>query len=199
MSHPLDSLTLKEPAFILGNAPRLPVDSLHLLDGFFTIGVNQIVKVYDPTVLLIADKSAYDLARPLFGKSQKLFSPKMDVKDKAWRPTLFTASLKWSQDPSELHLDGNSGVGAASWATSLGCEPVYLLGMEAKNAPGKTDFYGVNPRHRQGTIEALGVALNRLVNSHPHVVQVANGAHLAKLIKRHTPHDREYFMEQLNG
>lgn len=187
-----------EPCFVLGNSPRLPIESLGLLDGYFTVGVNRICEVYDPTVLLIGDKSAYDLAEPNFGKSQKLLSPEMGVRCEAWYPQLHSASLNWSKHPGQLHLDGNSGVGAASWASSLGCSPIYLVGMEAAYAQdGDTDFYGVNAKHRNGTLTCLRAALDRLVNEMPHCVQIANAAHLRKMVKRHEPHNREFWMEKL--
>jgi len=190
------------PAFILGNGPRLPVEHLSLLDGFFTVGTNRIIQVYDPTVHLVVDASAWPARMP-DTKCQPLLSPLMNLKKipGAWYPFLHIASEEWSKHPGELHADGNSGVCAAGWANSLGCEPIYLLGMTAKYRGKQTDFYGVNEFHKDGTVLGMQKALNNLFEHLPHCVPVANGDHLTAIVeteKKHK-HDRNYWMDKLNG
>lgn len=188
-----------EAVFILGNSPRLPVDDLHVLDGHFTIGVNRIGQVFDPTILLIADASAYKDA--IFGEAQLLLSPEMNVKRKggAWYPKLFVASLKWPKHPGELHAHGNSGVAAGSWANALGCEPIYLVGMEAKYKGDKSDFYGLNKHHRDGTVYVLNFERERILNAFPHCIPVADGEHLKKVAAKHKSQSRKYWMDKLNA
>jgi len=81
------------------------------------------------------------------------------------------AALREPGSATELVCNGNTGCMAARWALALGCAPVFLLGMEARYQDGKTDFYGVNPRHRwEGDAQTLNVIraeLTRLLRDFP--------------------------------
>lgn len=59
MSKEWENILKGEPAFILGCGPSLPEKDLHLLDNFFTIGINHIFFTYDPTVLFWQDKQVW--------------------------------------------------------------------------------------------------------------------------------------------
>jgi hypothetical protein len=182
-----------EPCFILGNSPYLPTD-LSCLDGFLTIGVNRIVRVHDPDILVILDASAFQEADK--GTAQLLLSEEMPVKRQggAWYPKLVIASTKWPADPSEIHANGNSGVAAAAWANTLGCEPIYLLGMEARYSGDRSNFYGRNKWHQDGTVQALGRALDNLLNAFPHCIPLDEQG-LKEAVKKYKPRTRAYWTD----
>jgi len=47
-----NNLLKGETVFILGNAPSIAHENLQLLNRYFTIGVNRIFYIYEPTVLV---------------------------------------------------------------------------------------------------------------------------------------------------
>ena len=190
------------PVFILGNSPWLPIDSLPLLNDFFTIGVNRITQVYDPTILMIIDETVFKDVELDQIHAQKLFNCSMDRKYKTpetWLPDLVGASQDWGTSPGQIHANGNSGVAAAAWAATLGCEPIYLLGMEARYDGDRTDFYGVNRHHMAGVINNLQRMMKRLHESFAHCIDVTSPEQLKQIIETndHHRHDRQYWMDEL--
>ncbi len=172
------------PAFILGNSPYLPTGDLDCLADRFTIGVNRIVRVYTPTVVMWVDRSVYEDVGGAIDRCEAL-----PICDRAARRRPGHVGLKtWVGEhalahesaPDELCCNGNTGCTAARWALALGCRPVYLVGMEARYRDGRTDFWGDNPSHRrQGIISTLDVIrdeLNRLLRDHlESVVSIIDG------------------------
>lgn len=53
----------------------------------------------------------------------------------------------------------NSAPVAYQLARLLGCDPIYLLGVDCKYRGEKTNFYGVNKRHHQRTIPECLIGL----------------------------------------
>ena len=184
------------PAFILGNGPTLPVDDLGCLDGCFTVGVNRIVRVYEPTVLLWVDGSVYtddsedarliDEAESLKVCDQSVWQRQGWIGLKTWTGD---NAVRHETTPTELCCNGNTGCTAARWAIALGCNPVYLVGMCAKyQGTGedlRTDFYGVNDRHHVApldddvptsiTLHHMTTELTRLTRDFPDVKHIPFG------------------------
>lgn len=156
-----------EPAFILGNGPYLPED-LSALDGFFTVGVNRILLTYDPTVVQWTDDDILeDIAEHVDAcqavvfvgdaASDERFNPLVQVGNSAepvHRPL---------RSPHHIAATGNMGTASALWAMSLGCSPVYLLGMSAEYDAGKTNFYGTNRLHSDSSKSRMVRALRILL------------------------------------
>ena len=159
------------PAFILGNSPYLPVDDLDCLADRFTIGVNRIVEVFTPTVLMWVDWTVYKAIGAKMDESGALMVCDRSVRHRQDHIGLKTwtgeNALVHQSSPEVLCCNGNTGCCAARWAISLGCRPVYLVGMEAAYKDGKTDFWGNNPRHRREgltcTLEVMRKELERLL------------------------------------
>lgn len=144
------------PAFILGNAPSISEEDLSLLDPYFTIGINRIFYIYDPTVLLWQDKEV------LIQDSKKLIKQKAikvcrDISDPRHIFITFEMTLGkfiFGKDLIKLHGKGNTGALAVQLAVLLGCSAVVLLGMDCKYGKrGKTDFYGNNKDHKPYTLK----------------------------------------------
>jgi len=162
-------------AFILGNSPLLPVADLDCLDRCFTVGVNRIVEVYDPTVVMWVDSTVYravgkqiDASAALPVCDASVYQRQRHIGLRTWTGE---GALTHETTPTTLCCNGNTGCMAARWALALGCETVYLVGMEARYAGGKTDFWGVNPRHRTvgdtQTLNVIAAELKRLKRDFP--------------------------------
>jgi len=181
------------PAFILGNSPYLPTGDLDCLAERLTIGVNRIVRVCTPTVVMWVDRSVYDDVGNLIDGGGAL-----PVCDRAVRHRQRHVGLKtWVGDDALKHesaadvlcCNGNTGCMAARWALALGCRPVYLVGMEARYRDGLTDFWGRNPRHRReglvSTLDVIRGELARLLRDHGRdVAAIGDGRTLREVAAR---------------
>jgi hypothetical protein len=134
------------PAFILGNAPSLNDFNLSKLDGYFTIGINRAIYKIDPTILLWQDKDIYNYEKHIIDKSKslKVCRDIADPMSKFFHFKLKQGYYKRTQDPSILHGRGSSGPLAIQFADAIGCNPIYMLGMDCLTRSGDTDFYGKN-------------------------------------------------------
>jgi hypothetical protein len=182
------------PAWILGNGPTLPVAGLSALGGRFTVGVNRILSTgFVPTAVVWVDS---DIAREckrdieasgalLIGPSSHNVAGVLPVDIVAGRHSWASPAMPW-----QLHCNGNTGVAAARWAASLGCDPVYLCGMGAAYVDGKTNFYGVNPHHGNSALTAIRDELRRLLSSDAgHYMQINTPEDLAYSVARHIAQD----------
>lgn len=206
-----DSILTGLPAFILGNGPRLPVDDLDCLDHCFTIGVNRILEVYTPTVLLWVDGSIFrenghitpngrlmDQTEALKVCDKSVWERQGWIGLKTW---VGDSALKHKSKPDVLCCRGNTGCTAARWALALGCRPVYLIGMSAtyQQTGGlpKTDFYGVNKWHRRvpgndGTLMRMRSEADRLKRDFPADASgVLTGERLRRIAGELAPVDGE--------
>jgi len=157
------------PAFILGNGPGLTAD-LTPLDGFFTVGVNRIAIRYDPVVLQWWDASIAKehLDEIEASKAIKITSRRLNLYG-LWNGLDCvgdTGSVVMQNigDPSKVPVTGVSGVTAALWAMSLGCKPIYLVGMSGKRSHKGTNFYGDNRHHASGTLARVRRYTTELLN-----------------------------------
>lgn len=140
------------PCFILGNAPSIKDYDIHLLDDYFTIGLNRIFKYqkFDPTILFWQDSSLW---KTEFNNVENLQAMKVarDIADPKRR--YYNFHLKGGgyrfEVPKQAHIlygRGSSGPVAAQLAVAMGCNPLILVGMDCKkDEQGNGDFYGNNP------------------------------------------------------
>lgn len=145
------------PAFIIGNGPSLNDQPVHLLEDYFTVGVNRAFQMLDPTILLWQDISLWNTEYQTLHNTQAL-KVSRDVSDP--RKIYYNFHLKgggYKFDPSTTHIlhgRGSSGPLAVQLAVAMGCRPIVLLGMDCTRGPdGKSDFYGENKHWTDATLK----------------------------------------------
>jgi len=181
------------PAFILGNGPTL-LEDLSELDRFFSVGVNRILYRYDPTVLMWWDATIRPDITHLLPDAKCLVVDYLDTAgNNAGSRRIFRPLT-----PDVVPVTASSGVSAAFWAMSLGCSPIYLLGMSCTILNGKTDFYGNNPHHQRATMKRIRLATDRLLEF-PNVVQVDCSMELHEYCRRHEDRGRQWYLDRLPG
>ena len=152
-------------AFILGNAPGVDKQNLSLLDDYFTIGVNRIFYIYDPTILIWQDRQVWqgDKKSLLKQKAIKVCESKADPKKYFLNFRAKTGPFRFGHDPAILYGSGNTTALAVQFAVSLGCSNIVLLGADCKYGNnGKTDFYGKNKDHKPYTLKMCRGAMKWL-------------------------------------
>jgi hypothetical protein len=153
---PMAGRMSKEPVFILGNGPSIEKQQLSLVKDFFTIGINRIFLIHEPTILLWQDpviwvnhhKQIWKL------KSIKVTKKEADPEGVCVHFRQYMGSFQLSKDPGVLYGCGNSGALAVQLAIALGCSPIVLLGMDCKYIDKQTNFYGVNKDHTNRTLKS---------------------------------------------
>lgn len=180
----------------MGNSPRLP-DSLSCLKDKFTVGVNRILRRFEPTVLMWVDGNIYRMHGDVTEDGEKMDASKsILVCDSSVALRQFHHGLKtWVGDdalkrestPTELCCNGSTGTCAARWALALGCNPVYLVGMDARYKDGISDFYGNNSWHHRtpgdnGTLIVMQKELQRMLRSFgDQIREIVNQDHLEEV------------------
>jgi len=151
------------PCFILGNGPSILDHDLSLLNNYFTMGLNRIFKLMDPTVILWQDISLWKTEYHYIHNLQAIKVAR-DVADP--RRIYYNFHLKgggYQFDPTKSHIlhgRGSSGPIAAQLAVSLGCRPIVLLGMDCvRDSEGRGDFYGENEHWLPHTLENCELGL----------------------------------------
>lgn len=194
-----------EPAFVFGNGPDLPLE-LSQLDEFFTIGVNRILLRYEPTVVMWMDEDVARDQQERLDNTDALCITRREIK---WRnrwwglQTIGHSSrphMAVPPDPSLIPATGSTAVSAAYWAASLGCRPVFLLGMSGRPGRGGTNFYGDNPHHTPRTLARLRKLTHRLM-AEPWAARIHDAGEL-RFVARSLPHPskgRAYYAERITG
>jgi len=144
-----------EPAFVLGNSPSILGEDLTSLEDYFTIGMNRIFKLFEPTILFWQDKGLYEDG--LKEKIDKLGCIKVcrEQCDPCKEYTNFRVNAgryAFVDQPQQLQGYGCSAGIAVQMAVAMGCGSVILLGCDGEYLNGKTDFYGNNKQHRSHTL-----------------------------------------------
>ena len=173
-----EGLLAGHTAFILGNAPGIEKQDLSLLDSYFTIGINRIFYIYDPTILIWQDRQVWDRDKKtvLKQKAIKVCSSVADPRHYFLNFRVKSGPFLFGANPSILHGIGNTGALAAQFAVSLGCSNIVLLGTDCKyGAKGKTDFYGKNKDHKPYTLKMCNSAMKWLKNKCPVPVYNCSG------------------------
>jgi len=157
-------------AFILGNAPGIEQQNLGLLDPYFTIGVNRVFYIYDPTVLMWQDRQVWtgDKKSILKQKSIKVCNSKADPRNYFLNFRVRMGPFLFGSDPSVLHGTGNTTTLAVQMAVAMGCSNIVLMGTDCKyGVKGKTDFYGKNKDHKPYTLKMCRGAMQWLKDTCP--------------------------------
>lgn len=150
------------PCFLLGNGPSISNQDLSILKDYFTIGINRIFKKIDPTILFWQDLSTWLEHKNEIKKTKaiKLCRKGAETENYCYHFLLkrknhvLTSSLKY------LYGRGNTSALAFQVAYALGCNPIFLIGIDCKYAKnGDTNFYGKNKRHKRHTLPQCVEAL----------------------------------------
>ena len=157
-------------AFILGNAPSISDQKLKLLDPYFTIGVNRIFYIYDPTILMWQDRQVWNGDKKTIMKQNaiRICSTTADPRNIFLNFRVKLGPFKLTPDPTRLFGRGNTTALAAQFAIALGCSNIVLLGTDCKyGVKGKTDFYGFNSDHKHYTLKMCRHAMKWLRDKCP--------------------------------
>jgi len=174
------------PAFILGNAPGVEKQNLSLLDNYFTIGINRIFYIYDPTILMWQDKQVWTSDKKTILKQGaiKICSGKSGPRNKFLNFRVKIRPFRFGGDLETLYGTGNTTVLAAQFAVALGCSNIVLLGTDcAYGHKGKTDFYGENKDHKPYTLKMCNGAMQWLKDDCPVKIYNCSGNKLWKTQK----------------
>ena len=194
------------PAFILGNAPSISDEKLSILDPYFTIGINRIFYIYDPTILLWQDKEVFirDHKKIMKQKSIKVCRDISDTRNMFINFKLIMGKFKLGKDLYKLYGQGNTGALAVQMAILLGCSCVVLIGMDCKYGDrGKTDFYGKNKDHKWYTLKMCYAAMKWIKSRCPIPVYNCSDIDLwerrklKNVVKEINPYllNRDYFLD----
>ncbi len=158
---------LNIPCFILGNGPSLTDHPIHLLEDYFTIGINRAFKVLDPTILLWQDvelfyTERYDLPKL---KAIKYCRDISDPIRSFYHFKILGNEYRLPKTSCALFGHGSSGPLAFQLAYVLGCNPIIILGYDCCYRDTKTDFYGINRYHSKYTLDNCRIGLNWIKNS----------------------------------
>lgn len=143
------------PCFLLGNGPSIGDKDLSILDDKFTIGINRIFFLYDPTILLWQDLALWiqEKKKVMECKAIKYCRRGSETRGGFFNFTLAGRDAQITHDITKLYGRGSSGSITYQFAWALGCDPIFLVGMDCKNDKrGNTDFYGKNPMHKPHTL-----------------------------------------------
>ncbi len=156
-----------QPAFILGNGPGILDYDMAILDSFFTIGINRIFDIFDPTILFWQD---IELWNDHWKKIIKLDAIKVAEEDAD--PEKICVNFRrlrkkpyLSGFPGLVSGLGNSGLLAVQFAFALGCDPLILIGMDCNYRDNNTDFYGRNKYHKTKTLDWCKRSLRWMKNN----------------------------------
>lgn len=142
------------PCFMIGNSPSLEHMDLSVLDNYFTVGINRIFYIYDPTVLVWQDLALWiqEKNKVMETKAVKYCREGAETKGGFYTFKLDGRESKISHDLRLLYGRGSSGSITYQFVYNLGCNPIICVGMDCAYSDGKTDFYGNNPMHKPHTI-----------------------------------------------
>lgn len=143
------------PCFLLGNAPSIKDIDLSILDKHFTIGINRIFFLYDPTILIWQDLALWiqEKKKIMACQSIKYCRRGSETRGGFYSFVLSGKEAQITHDITKLNGRGSSGSITYQLAWALGCDPIVLVGMDCKNdKQGNTDFYGKNPMHKPHTL-----------------------------------------------
>jgi hypothetical protein len=144
-----------ETIVVIGNSSSLNGMDLELLDSFTTIGLNRILRIYDPIYLMIVDNSVMrDEAQRLAEFSGILLAYPGVMSSKNRRifsgPWVSTGKMTGQCDPcakkGPIHIcrsGGNSAYEAAQIAYRMGAKRIALAGIDMYWPPGQdSHFFG---------------------------------------------------------
>lgn len=160
--HPITKYNIKgwsdilqgQVIFVLGNGPTLTDNNLSLLEPFFTIGINRIFRVFEPTMLFWQDKEMLRSHKQEIDRcpSVKVCRDNIDSNSDYTNFFLDYDPYRFHKTPWHLYGRGCSGGIAVQMAVAMGAKSVVILGCDCNYINGKTDFYGKNKFHRPHSV-----------------------------------------------
>jgi len=195
------------PCFILGNAPSISKFDLGILSPFFTVGVNRIHKLFDPTILLWQDESLesdFDHIKAIKFCRDTMDLPSSSGVHKYYHFHLVVGRHTFNHFRTHvLQGSGNTGCLAAQLSIGLGCNPLILLGMTCeRDEEGNDDFHGKNEFWHGKTLEFCRNALKHLKNECPvEIIDCQDGRPLEDIVAEYRPfaRTREFYSKVLLG
>jgi len=201
------------PCFLLGNAPSLTDNNLNLLDNYFTVGINRILNIYDPTLLIWQDLALWQSEKNKILKSKCIKYARTGSESQGcfFGFLLKDREPRIAPDLKTLYGRGSSGSIAYQLVFALGCSPIILVGMDCTyGKDGKTDFYGKNDMHRPHTLPACNKGLEFIKNNaHDRILINCSGNRVfekrysleeaIKMLPENSAGNREKFQKQLLG
>lgn len=194
-----------EPAFLLGNAPSMVNHDFNLIQDYFSIGINRIFYLFEPTILLWQDIEMWKHhRRDIFKcKSIRISRDNSDPHNMFLNFKLKYNPPRFTDDPSVLYGRGNSGMLAAQLAYAFGCSSLIILGMDCKYEKDRTNFYGKNKDHKPYTLKMCRGAIEWIKKECPLPIyncsdnQLWERISLEDAIKKSnpTPKGKKYFLE----
>lgn len=143
------------PCFVVGNAPSLADQPIKNIEKYFSIGMNRLFRVLDPTILIWQDIELWITERKFLPQldAVKYCRITADPENIAYHFRLTTGGYKLPRDPLTLHGRGSTGPLAFQLAYLLGCNPLVFVGYDCKYRGDKTDFWGRNKFHKPHSLK----------------------------------------------
>lgn len=159
------------PVFIVAGGPTLRGFDFSLLDNKFTIGVNKIISVFQPTITYAADSYVLPYLQQHRKTSDIVICDPNNAKlnDCYYVKPTFSGGIKGNID--FLECGNNSGYGAIHLAISLGFNPIYLLGFDCKFINGKDhvfDSWGCRPGY-QNFLATFAIEFHDIQKNYSHL------------------------------
>lgn len=156
------------PCFVIGNSPTLNQINVNLLKDMFTIGINRAFLKIEPTVVFWQDRELWEEEKNRINalRSIRVCHPKGDPMRKFHHFSLKGSQFKRASDPSVLYGRGSTGPMAVQFAHSLGCRPIYLIGMDCIIDGNKTDFFGHNKTWKPHTLSLCKNGIDWIENNY---------------------------------
>ena len=145
------------PCFMIGNGPSVRKLDLKILDDYFTVGINRIFYIYDPTILIWQDLALWTQEKKKVMKTKAIKYCRSGSQSGGNKDFYYFKlegrEPQLTHDLKKLYGRGSSGTITYQFVWALGCNPIILVGRDCKyDSKGRTDFYGTNPMHRRHTL-----------------------------------------------
>lgn len=143
------------PCFVIGNSPSLNKFNISFFNSFFTIGINRTFFKINTTITFWQDKEFWITEKNNLKKCSSIMvcNQAADPQKKFFHFRINGREFKRSSNPSLLYGRGSTGPLAVNFAKSLGCYPIFAVGMDCETIDGNTDFYGINPTWKSHTLD----------------------------------------------
>jgi hypothetical protein len=184
----LTGLFRGEPCFVLGNGPSLQDEDLTLVQNYMTVGINRAYMAMDPVILMWQDRTLWDSEKIALLKTKafKVCRDNADPQKKFHHFLLRThVGFRLATSTQQLFGGGATGPLAVQLAHAMGCSPIVLLGFDCRYRDGKTDFYGTNRYHSQGTLKNCNRGLTWIKSLPPEQIKILNCSDNSVLGTRH--------------